>query len=287
VSYTHYGFTDLLDNKGSRWGRGSRARLATNADDRTALVFVHGFNGEAVGTWLEFPSLLPSVGIHRGHDLFFFGYASTSETAAYSASHILAFLDALNSDPVGRVINPSRPKGSPERAPSFRYQRIILCAHSLGAIVCRLALIQAARQIPPRAWPAITRLVLFAPAHMGASILSLASLTLAAVRLPLAITAQPLDALLRLLFPALIDLTPGSETLRELREDTMELLSKRPDSDFLRARVMHASGDRVVRQAAFGADYPTVPAPNVDHIRVCKPAGGYALPLTFVAEALV
>jgi pimeloyl-ACP methyl ester carboxylesterase len=260
--------------------------LSTDKNSHMAIVFVHGFGGVATDTWLDFPMLLASDDAYRSSDLFFFGYESKSETAAFSASQLFEFLDALHQEPSRRVLNPSRIRGSSERAEGLRYVRTLICAHSLGAIVTRLALLQAGKLVPPRPWPSQVRLVLFAPAHMGASIISLASIALAAIELPLGTNGSVIDPLLKLRFPALIDLTPGSDTLRELQSDTKELLANWAASDCLRAFVTHAQKDRVVRQAAFVSDHPTVPAPAVGHIGICKPTRHYRNPMTLLADAL-
>jgi len=251
-----------------------------------AIVFVHGFGGDAVDTWLDFPLLLASADPYRSSDLFFYGYNSKRQTAAFSASQLFQFLDALHLAPAARVLNPSRPRGAPERDKDFRYATTVICAHSLGAIVSRLTLLQAGSLVPPKAWPSQVRLVLFAPAHMGASIVSLASIALAGIQLPLGVTGRLAEPALKLRFPALIDLAPGSETLRDLQSDTKQLLSNWTASDCLRAYVTHAQKDRVVRQAAFVSDHPTVPAPAVGHIGVCKPSLSYRDPMTLLADAL-
>jgi hypothetical protein len=58
------------------------------------------------------------------------------------------------------------------RDKTFEYKRVILAAHSLGAVICRWALLFAHNKKKAGAadhgWVDRTAMVLFAPAHMGA-----------------------------------------------------------------------------------------------------------------------
>ena len=41
---------------------------------RKAVLFIHGFSGDALGTWSDFPVLMPGRASCAGRDLFFYGY---------------------------------------------------------------------------------------------------------------------------------------------------------------------------------------------------------------------
>jgi hypothetical protein len=45
--------------------------------DRTLVVFVHGFRGKALSTWLSFPDFVDEFDGLRNADLLFYGYASS------------------------------------------------------------------------------------------------------------------------------------------------------------------------------------------------------------------
>src|SRR6266849_3242457 len=68
------------------------------------IVFVHGFNGNAVSTWTEFHTLLPHEARCSSSDIVFYGYDGLRAYARVSAALFADFLDALASNPA-RVIN--------------------------------------------------------------------------------------------------------------------------------------------------------------------------------------
>jgi pimeloyl-ACP methyl ester carboxylesterase len=157
---SHHFPLDLKRPDGQSWGRSSKAFFATEPVG-SAILFVHGFGGKATDTWLEFPRLLPLEAESAGYDLLFYGYDGKKARAAFSAAGLLEFLDALNDTPSRDVINPSLTPGIPKRPKAFRYKRLVICAHSLGAVVSRLALLDAGNQTPRRRW--LSRVRLLAP----------------------------------------------------------------------------------------------------------------------------
>ena len=62
---------------------------------RTIVVFVHGFGGNAVGTWKEFDERLPA---RVEHDLLFFGCDGLFRHATESAIDLFQVLDNLGSN---------------------------------------------------------------------------------------------------------------------------------------------------------------------------------------------
>ena len=149
---THYLLGPLATAKGAVWGEESEASLAIHPTG-IAVVFVHGFGGSAVGTWLEFPTILTGSPKCSGSDLFFFGYKSKRRDAAYSGSELFGFLSALGSEPARTMINPSLPAGATQRSKEFQFKHIVICAHSLGAVITRLALLDALNEDPAPQWP--------------------------------------------------------------------------------------------------------------------------------------
>src|SRR5688500_13432064 len=149
---------------------GTTALWAVNPN-RTLLVFVHGFGGSATGTWVAFPELLDVSSKARHCDCVFYGYDGFRTRAYVSALKLLAFLDRLCTD-TANTINATLPSVAPKRAADFAYDKIIIVAHSLGAIVSRQALVSAHKS--GAAWAAKVDLVFFAPAHSGADLLLLA-----------------------------------------------------------------------------------------------------------------
>lgn len=266
---THFMPTDLPT------GKKSRARLAEHG--RRALIFVHGFGGDATGTWDLFSSLLPDEPLYSSHDLFFYGYESLRQSAAYSAANLLDWLRRILTRP-SEVVNALLPPSAPKRPDSFVYERVTIGAHSMGAVVTRRALLDLARE-PGMDGPLDqVRLVLFAPAHMGGSVIRLASEVLGPLKLALA------PPILKFFWPSLQDLEPGSDTLGLLRQDTTSALedarARRSTTRHLIAEaVIHGQKDRIVNQNPFCSDPPLTPFDARGHLDVCKPRANYQDPI--------
>src|SRR4051812_46296137 len=99
-----------------------------------AFVFVHGFGGGAVTTWVQFPTLLQSERGYSGYDHFFYGYDALRKRARPSADSLVQFLDRLFTDPVGLF---SETTTTFVRSPTLQYDAVVVVAHSLGAVVSR------------------------------------------------------------------------------------------------------------------------------------------------------
>jgi pimeloyl-ACP methyl ester carboxylesterase len=255
------------------WGSESSVTWATSPVGR-AVVFVHGFGGEAQGTWDQFSTLLPLQPQCEGRDLFFYGYDSLVQQAPVSAAEFLTFLQALATDPFTAVIRPSL-RDARRSDPRFQYQHITLVAHSLGAVVTREALVQAAMDDPPAPWLDRISLVLFAPAHTGAQIIDLANEALGALPASFGAAAA---AGAKAFAQVLNDLEPDSLALKKLQGDTADLIQKGYTS--LRAKVVViGQKDRIVKAVRFCADPGPRIVPDKGHIGICKPDATYAAPL--------
>ena len=75
--------------------RPSQARWANEPDGR-AVVFVHGFNGKAVGTWKGFETLLPQRPEAVGTDLLFYGYDTFRDSTPLASQKLRELLDQLS-----------------------------------------------------------------------------------------------------------------------------------------------------------------------------------------------
>ena len=214
------------------------------------------------------------------YDLFFYGYDSR-RSASSSAIELVEFLRAVAESPADKVTNPSLASGMPLRKP-FSYEALVLCAHSLGAVVSRLALLDAVDDDEsPCRWLAKLRLVLFAPAHSGALIIELASLGLGGFPL----VGSALQALARARHISLRDLEPRSNTLKELRKRTEKALAGEFGKCH-RAWVAHARRDKIVLSDKFLSDRPAKLFKDANHISICKPTQSFKQPLQFVLEVL-
>src|SRR5215204_6590829 len=73
------------------YGEGSIAYFS-RAPTGTALVFVHGFNGNALTAWERMHELLPREDKIAGVDVVFYGYRSLKARALNSANLLRQFL---------------------------------------------------------------------------------------------------------------------------------------------------------------------------------------------------
>jgi pimeloyl-ACP methyl ester carboxylesterase len=257
-----------------RWGRKSLVYWATAVPSKL-VVFVHGFGGSPTSTWDDFPSLLPAHGACASCDLVFFGYDSMRTRVRFTASALFQMLEELATNAAG-VAN--RDLSMPR--PQFAYQSIVLVAHSLGAVVARRALLDACQQKRP--WTTKTKLVLFAPAHMGADVILLLKESIfefAPIRF--------LAGVLQFRYPTLRDVDPNSATLRELLQSTTELLPPNRSKHCLKAvKVIFGERENIVDPTAFARDPAPVVIPNVGHTAVCKPSATFVNPLEEVLPLL-
>jgi pimeloyl-ACP methyl ester carboxylesterase len=231
------------------------------------VLFVHGFSGRATETWANFHILLPKVLANRDCDLLFYEYDGKYSTISKSAIQLRDFLLALGADPAWA--NPFLPKSyKPARR---EYQKVIMVAHSMGAVVVRRALLELhnihVADSSKAAWLKTVSLVLFAPAHMGARAAELAKELMSSFDMGGAIAS-----IVKYRVPAIRELDPESKTLRLLKEDTLAALKSSPHNAHLVAKtVVWAVNDRVVENDRFCADPTGVAAHGFGHIDVCKP----------------
>jgi pimeloyl-ACP methyl ester carboxylesterase len=234
-------------------------------------VFVHGFGGSAVTTWKEFPDLLPRQAGCAGWDFVFYGYDGLYTQANISAQLLHGFLHKLGTKPA-QVINPTLDP-SCHRAAAFSYDSILLVAHSLGAVVTRLALLNARKTRRP--WLTHTQMVLFAPAHMGANTVALGAEALSVIPGVGALLA----AVARFRYQPLQDLATGSQTLQFLLAETQKALAA-GNAQYLVARAVYVGDqENIVTTATFCGDPPLTVMAGKSHMSVCKPQATYLDPV--------
>lgn len=100
---------------------------AAGDDDRTAVLFVHGFTGDGIETWGQFPERLLADPDMAGHDFFFWQYPSSLNPielvtrSFWSADPDVALVGAS----LRSVLNTNLAD----------YDRLQLVAHSMGGLV--------------------------------------------------------------------------------------------------------------------------------------------------------
>lgn len=227
------------------------------------IVFVHGYRGHAVSTWGGFRYMLRDHPRLDGVDLLFWGYL-TQQRARLCA---VRFLNLLR-----EYMKERERAGRP-------WTRVSLVAHSMGAVVCRQAMVEAIEA--GDAWPQITSTYLFAPAHCGARLQDVAS------NLPAEKYMGPWFAAWRnFADPALLDLEEGSPFLSKLSRDAERLIATDAGEPLIAELVVHGGLDFVVSPNRFVRD----PVPHIvdgaGHFAVCKPGSKDFGPLELLMRSL-
>jgi pimeloyl-ACP methyl ester carboxylesterase len=241
-----------------------------------ALVFVHGFAGSPSDTWLQFDSMLQAEGSCRGYDMLYYAYDSLRRQVRPSGGLFRQFLHDLFTEPVAIA---NRAIGETFRREPFSYERVTLVAHSMGAVVSRIALIGAYRQREP--WLPRTRLILFAPVHKGARVQMLAMGALTGFR-----WAGGLIGAAPYFFPPLKDLEPDSPVLRQMLSDTDDAVARPEGAPLLAVRILQGLEDNVIVDERFSADPEEIVIPHKGHRSVCKPTSNFPRPVREVVEAM-
>lgn len=235
------------------------------------MFFVHGFNGSAMATWRNLDSLAPEYARFKDADLVFLGYRSLRHQTEVSSRNLYNSCDNMIKTPLPYIACSTIGASELDRDADFHYSMIIFVAHSLGAVVTRRLLLIA--QQCNADWLDRVRVVLFAPAHMGATDVR---------KLPIALARSmgPFGPLIEALIPwklqTLAELKEGSTTLKYLNTETRRCLSERRRSTLSKShlvahRVIFGDDEDVVHTTPFVEDPPHDPILNKGHVDVCKP----------------
>jgi pimeloyl-ACP methyl ester carboxylesterase len=242
--------------------RGVYAHLATGSATR-AIVFIHGLAGDALQSWTRFPDMLTAVPDAADCDLIFYDYDSLSQQLGNMVTPFMRFLRELATEPAEML---NRGLSLPRHRPkTFRYEGILIVAHSLGAVVARRALLDA--QGNRESWVGRTRFMLFAPADCGADKITLVSESLQS--LPL---GTVLGGAAKWTIPVLSSLEPGRGDLQRLVDDTRQLTARGMAAHLLAKRVLWASDESVTKKQKFMVEESYDEIPGTTHTSVCKPS---------------
>lgn len=282
---------------------GSYALFSDSAATRTAAVFVHGFMGDAAGTWRDFQGLIEDdAGNWNDVDLFFFDYDSFGRSVTGSAELLGRFVTGILARQI-ELMSVAVPDDDAYgglsgrrfrlRATASEYENLWLLGHSLGGLVLRALIRSGMKSALKRSEaeladvtkpaPALlrARLRLFAPAISGARPARL---------LGLALRLGGLGSVARAVLggsPSYLEMQQGSELLDVVRNDTTKWAE---DERFerltsLRAAIVWAERDDVVSDIEYRKDTNRPPRPpGSNHLSVCKPRRDYLDPLDFGAN---
>ena len=249
-------------------------RLSDDPNITGGVVFVHGFAGHPVKTWIDFQGAARTD--FPNWDLYFYGYRSIRSRITACATQFRRFLCDLMS----RDFERDRIWGSvSNRALDFEYQRIVVAAHSAGAIVVRRAILDQimldrSEGSLGTSWLKRVLFLLYAPAHMGADIIQLGSMALRPIKL------VPIEAVVKAYAPVLMDLAVDSPIIKQLRDDAVSIAT----SDYCVAcliptATVTAQFDQVVNPTRFPIDMPPFDNLRTDHVNVCKPSQRFTDPM--------
>jgi pimeloyl-ACP methyl ester carboxylesterase len=266
---------------------------ALEADVKRAVVFIHGFNGSARGTWTDFLSLVDDPQAcsawWEAADLFFYHYQwdSVFRQLTNNALKIFNFIEEIFPQPniIGRA--------HAYRSNQFQYEELILVGHSEGGLLLRKVIVEAAERdtnilafmrdakYSKLAQPAgegmlKAKVRLFAPA-LGGDMQSglvgvLASLPVVSHALSSSAAKKGMDQ--------------GSPAVTEARRRT-DRYTEFVWFDCFRAHIIWAEKDSIINSEKYTEDkqchnFPT----GSSHTSVCKPSLTYTLPLDFVEEGV-
>ncbi len=238
------------------------------APPKSLVIFVHGFKGASLTTWNDFPAILSKQNSFANSDLLFYGYESLKAQAFDQAMGFFKFLKKN-----------CNPPDLEERTAPTEYNKIVIVAHSLGAVVCRYALLEAINQ--DCGWRSKCKLVLFAPAHNGARLQNLVMLGIPGFY-------KAVGSIVMGFWPVIDDLRPESPVITRLQKETMTYQGTQ-EEQLLKASVLHAKGDKVVHNLPFCFDKfcEESPVPQKSHTSICKPVNNsYLSPISIVAQYL-
>lgn len=270
--------------------------LLSKKPPTTGVIFVHGFNGNPRGTWVDFEGLIEQVGTQRSLwrecDLLFYAYQSRDQVrplAEQFAGFLARVATAKENTIIGsNYVLPSSEKftlGVPADLSGSRgsqpYKNLILVGHSTGAVIIREALrLMVAQTHEGGLNPLIVRSCLrfFAPAHLG---------VLAAGKLGLVQKLPILDRIAGAYLgsnPLFKNLRHDSPTILDLRKATEELYAKHK-FPALKASSVFGQNEEIVFIGGYSHDEVLPTEPDHSHTTICKPTLNYTKPLEFVINA--
>lgn len=235
------------------WSRRPRRRL---------LLFVHGYRGHAEETWSDFPRLLRHTPETAGADLCFYGYNAANCQIDISASLLSDFLGALSR----AAFRYRRTFHSDVSANESPWDDVYFVAHSLGAVIVRKCLLDDITYSRPR--PYRTRMVLYAPAHLGTTLLDPHG---AGNRLTSGWLAEMMRVIGRRATPVLDQLRQGSPALKKLLTETKQALARGNAHHLVARMVVFGEFEDVVVVSRFLEDPQPRILPHRTHYCVCKP----------------
>jgi hypothetical protein len=233
-------------------------------------------------SWMDFPSSHSIGAWWQQSDLLFVGYDSLRETITGVAARLRTELPRFYPHLPAHLLEAG---GVPLRHQVAPYDQLLVIGHSLGGVVVRRALADAAQDwldrrttdaAAPRPALLHAHVRLFSPASAGFQGAG-----------PLGVLkASPgwlgVNMYLRR-SSAYSDLQPGSTLLTAIRSRTEQFVATNAaDFQALRAAILWANPEDVVISERYDTDFVESVAHGTSHRTVCKPNQSYRTPWVFV-----
>jgi pimeloyl-ACP methyl ester carboxylesterase len=284
---------------------GCYALISASPLTDTAVVFVHGFWGDAHSTWHQIQVLIDNEALPHNWcgnaDLFFFEYRGASENVGKNADSLRQFLSQVFPTPSQsffvediRELDWTLSFGLAYvriREGPYHYSKLILVGHSLGGLVIRKLILDELKRLRDevqspnwlREWsrrPILgAKLRLFSPAHLGFQPKGVPGV---------AFGLKNIGAAMRVALTwwrAFSELSPGAEIIRDVRSQTENYAKACPAIPALAASVYWADREDIVVIGDYECDHaPAYGHNQTNHISVCKPTLTYLNPLAFIGE---
>lgn len=272
-------------------------------EPQRAIVFVHGFFGNARTTWRAFQRLADEVcdDWWAQSDLYFYCYDSWSQSE-FQAQDFREFLkDVLQGFRSQSYVDNPPPASLYDRRSADKallnsrkeYRELLIVGHSTGGVIVRQAVVQLmdaysntkssgprasiSKELPkPKVGLLDASLRLFAPANCGA---------ICSGRLAIAGNAPVSEIILALILrsrPLFENIREGSTLLERLRSNTEAYFEQFPAVKALTAHSLFGKDEAIVTADKYDCDRRCRGQESQSHTTICKPSRGFDIPMKFV-----
>ena len=229
-------------------------------NNKSLIIFIHGFLGNASGTWRDTPQLLMQDSHFDDSDFFFYQYKAERTPIRISSRFFMEKIEELIDKYEGNSTN--------------KYKKILIVAHSMGAVVARWAIIDAISQ--EKKWKERVNFTFFAPAHCGARPDEVFQLIY---------SIATKISFRSIVFPTIDELSADSILLRRLKSEC-ENEKNVNLANLVTESIFHAEKESVVFVNDFMDSENFTCITEKDHITIVKATKRYLDPIEIIKELI-